>query len=77
MATEAFPSSGYATFRRRPPWDGPAPRLPEAVRERPERMREERFAKLAAKDDPSGTVNEAQSVAIIADGVDAFLRACR
>ncbi|MFE3144412.1 TetR/AcrR family transcriptional regulator C-terminal domain-containing protein [Streptomyces scopuliridis] len=47
VVTEAFPSSDYVTFRRLSARGRSAPRLPEAVRERPERMLEERFAQLA------------------------------
>ncbi|MPY53409.1 TetR/AcrR family transcriptional regulator [Streptomyces acidicola] len=105
VATEAFPSSEYVTFRRLTSQDRSAPRLPEAVRERPERMLEERFAQLAAngeirtadprraaqhftaltvllavdalRDEPAGAVEESEILAIITDGVDAFLRAYR
>ncbi|GGZ90690.1 TetR/AcrR family transcriptional regulator [Streptomyces bluensis] len=105
VATEAFPSSDYVTFRRLTSQERSAPRLPETVRERPERMLEERFAQLAAngeirtadprraaqhftaltvllavdalRDEPAGAVEESEILAIIADGVDAFLRAYR
>ncbi|XVQ06557.1 TetR/AcrR family transcriptional regulator [Spirillospora sp. CA-255316] len=105
VATTAFPSSEYVTFRRLTSQERSAPRPPETVREQPERMLEERFAKLAAdgeirvadprraaqhfvaltlllaletlKDDPGSEAAKAKIPAIIADGVDAFLRAYR
>jgi TetR/AcrR family transcriptional repressor of mexJK operon len=49
IADRAFASSEYLAFRR---LSGPrqsVPRLPEAARDRPERMLEERFAGLAAE----------------------------
>lgn len=99
-------SSDYVTFRRLTSQGRSAPRLPEAVRERPERLLEERFAQLAADGairtaDPHRAVQhftaltvllavdalrddgeesataESEILAIIADGVDAFLRAYR
>lgn len=48
VTTETFPSSAYVTFRRLTAQDRSAPRLPEAASEHPERMLEERFAKLTA-----------------------------
>ncbi|WP_328439540.1 TetR/AcrR family transcriptional regulator C-terminal domain-containing protein [Streptomyces sp. NBC_00444] len=97
-------SSDYVTFCRLTSQGRSALRLPEAVRERPERMLEERFTQLAADGeirtaDPRRAVQhstaltvllavdalrddgeesaaaESEILAIIADGVDAFLRA--
>ncbi|AXB42527.1 TetR/AcrR family transcriptional regulator [Amycolatopsis albispora] len=48
VTTEMFPTSTYATFRRLSSQAPVAPRLPEAARDQPERMMEERFAKYAA-----------------------------
>ncbi|MGI5348564.1 TetR/AcrR family transcriptional regulator C-terminal domain-containing protein [Streptomyces sp. CA-250714] len=48
VATETFPSPDYVTFRQLTAQGRSAPRLPETARERPERMLEERFAKLVA-----------------------------
>ena len=100
IAAGAFPSADYAAFRRLVTRQRSVPRLPAAVHNRPERMLEERFARLAAEGaltapDPglaarhftaltislaleSITEGEAERLtieAIIADGVDAFLRA--
>lgn len=47
VATETFPSSDYVTFRRLTSGRS-APQLPASARNAPERMLEERFAKLAA-----------------------------
>jgi TetR/AcrR family transcriptional repressor of mexJK operon len=49
IATGTFPSSDYAAFQRLSRQPGTVPRLPPAVRDRPERMLEERFAELAAE----------------------------
>lgn len=104
IVTEAFPSSDYVTFQRLR-WQGLPASPREAVGDRPERMLEERFAKLAAdgeihardthraarhftaltillaleqiKDDPATAAEEPEIPSIIADGVDAFLRAYR
>ncbi|MFD0773202.1 TetR/AcrR family transcriptional regulator [Streptomonospora algeriensis] len=104
VATEAFPSSDYVTFRRLTSQRS-APRLPGDAREHPERLLEDRFAGLAADgeihtadprraakhftaltlllaleaiEDDSATTGGAPEVpAIIADGVDVFLRAYR
>ncbi|RSN34545.1 TetR/AcrR family transcriptional regulator [Amycolatopsis sp. WAC 01416] len=48
VTTGMFPTSDYATFRRLSSQAPVAPRLPEAARDQPERMMEERFAKFAA-----------------------------
>ena len=48
VTTEMFPASDYVTFRRLSSQAPVAPRLPEAVRDQPERLMEERFAKYAA-----------------------------
>lgn len=48
VTTGMFPTSDYATFRRLSSQVPVAPRLPEAARDEPERMMEERFAKFAA-----------------------------
>ncbi|KFU75821.1 transcriptional regulator, TetR family [Amycolatopsis lurida] len=105
VVTEAFPSSSYVAHRRLTSQGPSAPRLPEAVHERPERLLEERFALLAAagelrvpdprraakhftaltvllalealREDPTEPAAQAEIPAIIADGVDAFLRAYR
>ncbi|MFI0419287.1 TetR/AcrR family transcriptional regulator [Spongiactinospora sp. 9N601] len=103
VATEAFPSSDYVTFRRltSQAWPAPPVPVPASTHEQPERILEDRFAKLAAdgeiragdphwaarhftaltillaldalRDDPAG----AAIPAIIANGVEAFLRAYR
>jgi TetR/AcrR family transcriptional repressor of mexJK operon len=49
IADRAFASSEYLAFRRLIGQRQSVPRLPEAVRDRPERMLEERFAGLAAE----------------------------
>ncbi len=105
VVLRTFPSSDYVTFRRLTSRHGAAPRLPEDVRDRPERMLEERFAALAADgeiraadprvaarhftaltvglaldaldDRRDGEAGEPEILAVIADGVDAFLRAYR
>jgi TetR/AcrR family transcriptional repressor of mexJK operon len=104
IVDRTFASSDYLTFRRLDSQQRPALRLPDAVRDRPERMLEERFAELAAEGalrapDPAlaarhftaltislalEAVKQQRSPtqppeldAIIADGVDAFLRAYR
>ncbi|MEV4073273.1 TetR/AcrR family transcriptional regulator [Nonomuraea fuscirosea] len=103
VVTQTVPSSDYVTFRRLTSQHWAVPRLAEAVRDRPERMLEERFAALAAGGeltaaDPrlaarhftaltiglaletleaGGDVSEPEIVTVIADGVDAFLRAYR
>jgi TetR/AcrR family transcriptional repressor of mexJK operon len=108
IATRTFPSSDYAAFRRLVVQQRSVPSLPAAVRGRPERMLEERFAGLAAEGalrtaDPGLAARhftaltislaletvlerrepaaepafEATVEAVIADGVDAFLRAYR
>lgn len=105
MLTETFRSSIYARFRRLNAQAPPAPRLPEAQRDEPERLLQERFAELVAggelaatdtyravqhfialtmrlaievlDESPAGEVDEAELRALIADGVDAFLRAYR
>ncbi|MFJ8787907.1 TetR/AcrR family transcriptional regulator [Streptomyces sp. NPDC102462] len=104
VVTQTFPSSDYSTFRRLTA-QRPAPRLAEAVRDRPERMLEERFAVLAADgeirapdpvlaarhftaltiglaldaldDRHDAEEEEPETLTIITDGVDAFLRAYR
>jgi TetR/AcrR family transcriptional regulator, mexJK operon transcriptional repressor len=48
VVTEAFPSSHYVTFRRLSSQGPPTPNLPEAMRDHPERMLENRFTELAA-----------------------------
>ncbi|QFU88401.1 TetR/AcrR family transcriptional regulator [Amycolatopsis sp. YIM 10] len=48
VTTEMFPTSGYATFRRLSSQAPVAPRLPEAVRDKPEQLVADRFAKFAA-----------------------------
>ncbi|HEX6342340.1 TetR/AcrR family transcriptional regulator [Umezawaea sp.] len=48
VATEAFPSSSYATYRRLSSQEPSAPRLEEPAREHPERLVEERFTALMA-----------------------------
>ncbi|MEU4149449.1 TetR/AcrR family transcriptional regulator [Streptomyces sp. NPDC026659] len=103
VVTDAFPSSDYATFRRLTAQGRPAPQLPGEVRDRPERLLEERFAELASagairaadpqraaqhftaltillaldtrRDDPASAARGPEIRALIADGVDAFLRA--
>lgn len=105
VTTEMFPTSHYVTFRRLSSQAPVAPRLPEAARDEPERMVEERFAKFAADgrlqltdprramqhfialtmrlaldvidEDLAGTVGRPEILAILADGVDVFLRAYR
>ncbi|MDI5976780.1 TetR/AcrR family transcriptional regulator [Amycolatopsis magusensis] len=105
VTTEMFPTSHYVTFRRLSSQVPVAPRLPEAARDEPERMLEERFAKFAADgrlqltdprramqhfialtmrlaldvidEDLAGTVGRPEIFAILADGVDVFLRAYR
>lgn len=49
IAVGTFPSADYAAFRRLVTRQRSVPRLPEAVRNRPERLLEERFAALAAE----------------------------
>ncbi|PZG41423.1 TetR/AcrR family transcriptional regulator [Spongiactinospora gelatinilytica] len=101
VATEAFPSSDYVTFRRLTSHAWPTPPVPASAHEQPERILEDRFAKLARdgeiragdphwaarhftaltillaldalRDDPAG----ADIPAIVANGVEAFLRAYR
>lgn len=102
IALGTFPSADYAAFRRLATRQRSVPRLPEADRDRPERMLEERFAALAAEGglaapDPRlaarhftaltiglalesinerrGSIDRAAIETILADGVDAFLRA--
>ncbi|MEU8365171.1 TetR/AcrR family transcriptional regulator [Nonomuraea sp. NPDC048882] len=103
VVTQTVPSSDYVTFRRLTSQHWAVPRLAGAVRERPERMLEERFAaltaggelmaadpRLAARHftaltiglaldtlDTQDSKDEAEIVTVIADGVDAFLRAYR
>ena len=103
IVDRAFASSDYLAFRRLDSQQRSILPLPEAVRDRPERMLEKRFAELAAEGairapDPAlaarhftaltislalEAVDEQQVTAppdfdgIIADGVDAFLRAYR
>lgn len=105
LATEAFPSSDYVTFRRLTSRWQSAPRLPEGADEHPERLLEERFAALAADgeirvadprravqhfkaltlllaldaldDESASSAGDPEISAIIADGVDVFLRAYR
>lgn len=48
VATETFPSSTYVTFRRLSSPRGAVPRAAEPVHDQPERLLEERFARLAA-----------------------------
>ena len=103
IADQTFASSDYLAFRRLEAQQRHV-RLPEAARDRPERMLEERFAELAAEGaiqapDPAlaarhftaltislalDAVNSRRTGApppelgaIIADGVNAFLRAYR
>lgn len=102
IVDRTFVSSDYLAFRRLVSQQRPVPRLPRAVRDRPERLLEERFAGLAAEgrlraDDPGlaarhftaltiglalEAVTDRQDAteppdleAIIATGVEAFLRA--
>ncbi|PRY22341.1 TetR family transcriptional regulator [Pseudosporangium ferrugineum] len=105
VATETFPSSDYVTYQRLTSRQWALPQLPEPVRDRPELLLEERFAKLAAEGviatsdpgtaarhftaltirlaldalnaNPGARVREEAILKIIADGVDAFLRAYR
>lgn len=111
IVDEAFASSDYSAFRWLTSRQRSVPRLPAAVRDRPERMLEERFAELAAqgalrasdpgvaarhftaltirlaqesildREDGGEAAGDGASSAvierIIADGVDAFLRAYR
>jgi len=99
VVDRAFGSSDYPAFRRLNALRQSMPHLPDAVRDRPERMLEERFASLAAEGaihapDPAlaarhytaltlglaleaVTDRPAELGTIIADGVDAFLRAYR
>jgi TetR/AcrR family transcriptional repressor of mexJK operon len=49
IATSTFPSADYTAFRRLNAQQRPVPRLPDDVRNRPERMLEDRFAELAAE----------------------------
>ncbi|GAA2847838.1 transcriptional regulator [Actinoplanes cyaneus] len=111
IVDRAFASSDYSAFHRLTSRQRPVPRLPAAVRDRPEQMLAERFAELAAQgalraSDPGVaarhftalTIRSAQEATadrldegeaagdgspsavaeqIIADGVDAFLRAYR
>lgn len=48
LATQTFPSSVYVTYRRLSSPHEAGPRAAESVRDRPERLLEERFAQLAA-----------------------------
>lgn len=48
IVNQTFPSSDYVAFRRLVSQQRSVPRLPETVRDRPERMLEDRFAGLAA-----------------------------
>ena len=102
IVDRAFGSADYLTFRRLIAQQQAAPRLPEAIRERPLGMLEKRFTelaadgriraprpRLAARHFTALTISLAQEAllednqysepadldAIIADGVDAFLRA--
>lgn len=105
VVTQTYPSSDYGTFRRLTSQRWSVPQLDEAVRDRPERMLEERFAVLAAhgviraadhglaarhftaltiglaldaldgRRDAEARAGESEVLAIIAAGVDAFLRA--
>ncbi|MGK5680115.1 TetR/AcrR family transcriptional regulator [Actinoplanes sp. URMC 104] len=106
IVDRAFGSSDYLTFRRLVAQHQSVPRLPDAIRDRPLGMLEQRFAelaadgtiraprpRLAARHFTALTISLAQEAlsdyekqkdaappdleAIIADGVDAFLRAYR
>jgi len=104
IVDRAFGSADYLTFRQLISQQQAVPRLPEAVRDRPLGLLEQRFAelaadggiraprpRLAAQHFTALTISLAQEVlldnqsnteppdldAIIADGVDAFLRAYR
>ena len=104
IVDRAFGSADYLTFRQLISQQQAVPRLPEAVRDRPLGLLEQRFAelaadggiraprpRLAAQHFTALTISLAQEAlldnqsnteppdldAIIADGVDAFLRAYR